>query len=94
MRATALLQQGKPEPAQTLLQVAHDSLAKTPTADAELSVEIALLGALAAQDLDKSQAAAGLIADAHTALAALRNPPPRLVELDTALTQPKSEPVE
>jgi len=90
LRATALLQQGKPEPAQTLLQVAYESLRQTPAADAELPVEVALLRALAAQDLHASDAATRLINEARKTLAALRNPPPRLIALNTVLTRSAS----
>ncbi|MEO5625270.1 MAG: protein kinase [Dokdonella sp.] len=85
LRATALLQQGETQQAQEMLQAAHETLQKSANADAELSVEVALLRARAAQGGDPTVAAT-LTKEARAALAVLRNPAERLVEINAALT--------
>ena len=91
LRATALLQQGDAAAAQPLLAGAAAALRQSHDADAVLRVEVPLLQARAAVALARPDDARRFAAAGLPALAALPNPPHRLVALATPLEAFKAE---
>ena len=89
LRATTLLQLKQPAPAQALLADASAALARSKNPDPVLAVEVPLLQAQAAADLGDANAS-NLASEAEVKLAALRNPPNRLVRLSKALRSTNS----
>ena len=85
LRATALLQQGNAAEALRLLDGAAAALQQSHNADAVLSIEVPLLQANAAIALAQQDDARRHAQAALPALAALPNPPHRLVALATPL---------
>lgn len=80
LRASALIEYGDDIAALMHLREAQQKLANSTSADAELTVEVALLVASAAQRTQQADAASTLDS-ARDALAHLKNPPPRLSAL-------------
>jgi serine/threonine-protein kinase len=88
LRATALLQRGDAAQARDMLERASKALAGSHNADAVLLVEVPLLQANAAAALGQSDDAATFARKGTAALAALPNPPHRLVALAAPLETP------
>ncbi len=87
LHATALLQSGDAAQALARLAVARRALQASSHADAVLKVEVPLLQATAARQLDDQAAAHAFAQEGLQALAGLRNPPARVAELARRLQQ-------
>ncbi len=85
LRATALLQSGNAAQAAVLLQHASEALGRASQPDAVLRVEVPLLQANASVALGKDDDARAFTRTGLSALAALPNPPHRLVKLASPL---------
>ena len=85
LRGVALLALDRAAPARDVLTAAEAALAASKAADPSLQIEVALRQAQAAQRLGDMAAAQRYAALGRTRLAALRNPPGRLVRLAAAL---------
>jgi hypothetical protein len=85
LRATALLQQGNAAEAMVLLDGAAAALKRSQSADVVLLVEVPLLEANAAIALSRSADAHAFAEAGLKALAALPNPPHRLIALAAPL---------
>ncbi|WP_386068693.1 protein kinase [Tahibacter sp. UC22_41] len=85
LRGVALLGLDRAGPARDVLTAAEAALAASKAADPSLQIEVALRQAQAAQHLGDTAAAQRYATLGRTRLAALRNPPGRLVRLAAAL---------
>ncbi|MDR3386314.1 MAG: protein kinase [Rudaea sp.] len=81
LRATALLQLGQAAKVRPLLAAADAALTRSKNADAVLLVEVPLMQAIAEKALDSPSAAQAFATTGLERLAALRNPPHRLLQL-------------